>query len=69
MSISDGGLREESIRQYCRLLRLPTIGGQGAAIAAIICSLAIFSQLAFYTARLLRHPPAESGTTVADPSR
>ena len=28
MSISDGGLREESIRQYCRLLRLPTIGGQ-----------------------------------------
>jgi DNA replication protein DnaC len=33
MSISDGGLREESIRQYCRLLRLPTIGGQFTRMA------------------------------------
>lgn len=34
---------------------LPRMGGQGAAIAAIICSLLIFVQLAFSTARLLRN--------------
>lgn len=33
---------------------LPRIGAQGAAIAAIICSLLIFLQLAYSTARLLR---------------
>jgi O-antigen/teichoic acid export membrane protein len=34
---------------------LPTVGGKGAAIAAIICSSMIFGQLAFYTARILRN--------------
>ena len=34
---------------------LPTTGGTGAATAAIICSLLIFTQLAFYTAKLLRN--------------
>ena len=33
MSTPDGGLREESIRQYCRLLRLPTVGAQFARMA------------------------------------
>jgi O-antigen/teichoic acid export membrane protein len=37
------------------LLLLPTTGGQGAAIAAIICSLAIFIQLAFATRGILRN--------------
>ncbi len=36
------------------LVLLPRIGAQGAAIAAIICALLIFLQLAFSTARLLR---------------
>lgn len=36
------------------LVLLPRIGAQGAAFAAIICSLLIFLQLAFSTARLLR---------------
>lgn len=36
------------------LVLLPRIGPQGAAIAAIICSLLIFLQLAVSTARLLR---------------
>lgn len=36
------------------LVLLPRIGAQGAAVAAIICSLLIFVQLAFSTARLLR---------------
>jgi len=33
MSAQDGGLREESIRQYCRLLRLPTVGSQFGRMA------------------------------------
>ena len=33
MSTPDGGLREECIRQYCRLLRLPTIGAQFTRMA------------------------------------
>jgi len=33
MSAPDGGLREESIRQYCRALRLPTVGSQFGRIA------------------------------------
>jgi DNA replication protein DnaC len=33
MSAPDGGLREESIRQYCRLLRLPTVGSQFGRMA------------------------------------
>jgi O-antigen/teichoic acid export membrane protein len=36
------------------LVLLPRIGAQGAAFAAIICSLLIFAQLAFSTARILR---------------
>jgi O-antigen/teichoic acid export membrane protein len=36
------------------LLLLPIFGGQGAAMAAIICSLAIFIQLAVATASILR---------------
>lgn len=36
------------------LVLLPRIGAQGAAFAAIICSLLIFLQLGFSTARLLR---------------
>lgn len=49
------------------LALLPRIGAQGAAIAAIICSLLIFLQLAVATARLLRRngrglePPDEGG--------
>lgn len=40
-------------------LLLPRMGGEGAAIAAIICSLAIFVQLSIATARILRrHQPA-----------
>ena len=35
---------------------LPAIGGEGAAIAAIICSLLIFVQLALASARILRTP-------------
>jgi O-antigen/teichoic acid export membrane protein len=41
------------------LLLLPTMGGKGAAIAAIICSLAIFIQLAAATAKILRRPLAD----------
>jgi DNA replication protein DnaC len=33
MSAADVGLREESIRQYCRLLRLPTVGAQFSRMA------------------------------------
>src|SRR6516162_8728245 len=33
MSAPDGGLREESIRQYCRMLRLPTVGAQFGRMA------------------------------------
>lgn len=33
MGAPDGGLREESIRQYCRMLRLPTVGSQFARMA------------------------------------
>ena len=36
------------------LVLLPRMGAQGAAFAAIICSLLIFLQLAFSTAMLLR---------------
>lgn len=36
------------------LVFLPWIGAQGAAIAAILCSLVIFIQLAYSTAKLLR---------------
>ncbi len=43
---------------------LPRMGGQGAAIAAIICSLIIFVQLAFSTARLLKTAPPGSASVV-----
>jgi DNA replication protein DnaC len=33
MSAADSGLREESIRQYCRVLRLPTMGSQFGRMA------------------------------------
>jgi DNA replication protein DnaC len=33
MSVPEGGLREESIRQYCRVLRLPTVGTQFGRMA------------------------------------
>jgi hypothetical protein len=33
MSAPDRALREESVRQYCRVLRLPTVGGQFARVA------------------------------------
>lgn len=39
------------------IVLLPRMGAQGAAIAAIICSLLIFLQLAYSTARLLRRKP------------
>ena len=43
---------------YAALLAilLPAFGGEGAAIAAIICSLLIFVQLALASARILRTP-------------
>ena len=43
------------------LVLLPQLGGEGAAIAAIVCSLMIFIQLAFSTARLLREPASSRG--------
>src|SRR5215212_8797260 len=33
MSAADRALREESVRQYCRMLRLPTIGAQFGRMA------------------------------------
>jgi len=40
---------------------LPWLGGKGAAITAIICSLLIFAQLAWATAIVLRKGQADSG--------
>ena len=45
---------------------LPTVGAKGAAIAAVICSALIFAQLAFYTAKLLRNPPAPRAKVAED---
>lgn len=46
---------------------LPAVGGKGAAIAAIICSLVIFAQLAFYTAKLLRTGSREQSDVANEP--
>jgi len=47
-----------AVYAFLLVVLLPTAGGRGAAIAAIICSLLIFAQLAYYTAKLLRSGPA-----------
>lgn len=46
---------------------LPRFGAQGAAFAAIICSLLIFVQLAFSTARLLRRNGRSAEPQESDP--
>lgn len=47
---------------------LPRFRGEGAAIAAVICALTVFVQLAFLTAKLLRSGGrARSGTAVEEP--
>ena len=46
-----------AVYAFLLVVLLPTIGGRGAAIAAIVCSLLIFAQLAYYTAKLLRSGP------------
>ena len=49
------------------LILLPTMGGKGAAIAAIICSIMIFIQLAFYTVKLLRSTPSKTDDIAHEP--
>ena len=39
---------------------MPWLGGKGAALAAIICSLLIFGQLAWATAIVLKKGQADS---------
>lgn len=46
---------------------LPAIGAEGAAIAAIICSLLIFVQLALASAKILRAPKAGPVTNRDEP--
>jgi O-antigen/teichoic acid export membrane protein len=46
------------------VILLPRLGGTGAAVAAIICSLLVFGQLAFQTARLLRNRRASAETAI-----
>ena len=55
------------IYAFLLVILLPTIGGKGAAIAAIICSFAIFVQLAYYTAKLLRDAPLKSAAVAHHP--
>ena len=49
------------------VILLPLTGGQGAAIAAIICSTVIFLQLAFFTAKLLGGQEVSAKPTAEDP--
>ena len=48
---------------------LPRMQGEGAAIAAIICSLAIFVQLSIATARVLRRPGPASVIEADNPTQ
>jgi O-antigen/teichoic acid export membrane protein len=51
------------------LLLLPRMGGEGAALAAIICSLAIFIQLAIATTVILRRPKVDAAAEGDKPSQ
>lgn len=56
-----------AVYAFLLVVLLPTVGGKGAAIAAIICSLMIFLQLAFYTAEILRKPRVKLGSMPQQP--
>ena len=46
---------------------LPRLGGEGAAIAAIICAIVIFVQLAVLTVNVLKKPDSPSTPAVGEP--
>ena len=60
MSTSDRVLREESVRQYCRALRLPTVGGQFGRMAEEAIKQQ-YGPVRYLEAAALIHQLAEGG--------